>query len=100
MDNEVRSTIVSYLEGMMMDGTIKPEAVPSLTRFLDEILDGVNDGVVNALIAKVKDWEDTMGEDDKSLYTLGIRQAIDVIRGDKPAHAKEYKPLDEEDFRS
>ena len=100
MDNEDRSTIVSYLEGMMMDGTIKPEAVPSLTRFLDEILDGVNDGVIKELVAKVKDWEDTMGEDDKSLYTLGIRQAIDVVRGDKPTHAKEYKPIDEEDFRS
>lgn len=100
MDNEVRSTIVSYLEGMMMDGTLKPEAVPALTRFLDEVLDGVNDDVINILIAKVKDWEDTMGQDDKSLYTLGIRQAIDVVRGNKPTHAKEYKPLDEEDFRS
>jgi hypothetical protein len=40
-----------------------------------------------------------MGEDDKSLYTLGIRQAVDVLRGDSPTHAKEYKPLDEEDFR-
>lgn len=99
MNNETRSTIVTYLEGMMMAGSIKPEAVPALTRFLDEVLDGVNDEAVRALTEKIKDWEDTMGDDDKSLYTLGIRQAVDVLRGNVPTHAKEYRPLGEEDFR-
>ena len=100
MNNEVRSIIVSYLEGMMMNGSIKPEAVPSLTRFLDEVISEVNEELIEELVKKIKDWEDTMGEDDKSLYTLGIRQAVDVLRGDSPTHAKEYKPLDEEDFRT
>ena len=82
-----------------MDGSIKPEAVPSLTRFLDDVLNEGNEELIKTLVGKIKDWEDTMGENDKSLYTLGIRQAVDVLRGDSPAHAKEYKPLDEEDFR-
>jgi hypothetical protein len=99
MNKDARSTIVSYLEGMMMDGSIKPEAVPSLTRFLDDVLNEGNEELIKTLVGKIKDWEDTMGENDKSLYTLGIRQAVDVLRGDSPAHAKEYKPLDEEDFR-
>jgi len=99
MNKDVRSIIVSYLEGMMMDGSIKPEAVPPLTRFLDEVTSGINEELIEELVKKIKDWEDTMGEDDRSLYTLGIRQAVDVLRGDSPAHAKEYKPLDEEDFR-
>jgi hypothetical protein len=99
MNNQVRSTIVSYLEGMMMDGSIKPEAVPALTRFLDEVVSEGNEDLIKTLVQKIQDWEDTMGEDDKSLYTLGIRQAVDVLRGDSPTHAKEYKPLDEEDFR-
>lgn len=99
MSNDARSTIVSYLEGLMMDGSIKPEAVPALTRFLDDVIKGVNEELIKTLVAKIKDWEDTMGEDDKSLYTLGIRQAVDVLRGENPSHAKEYKPLGEEDFR-
>ena len=99
MNKDARSTIVSYLEGMMMDGSIKPEAVPSLTRFLDDVLNEGNEELIKTLVGKIKDWEDTMGENDKSLYTLGIRQAVDVLRGDSPTHAKEYKPLDEEDFR-
>ena len=100
MSNDVRSTIVSHLEGLMMNGDIKPEAVPSLTRFLDDVISNVNEDLIETLVGKIKDWEDTMGEDDKSLYTLGIRQAVDVLRGDNFNHAKEYKPLDEEDFRS
>jgi hypothetical protein len=99
MNNQVRSTIVSYLEGMMMDGSIKPEAVPALTRFLDEVISEGNEDLIKTLVGKIQDWENTMGENDKSLYTLGIRQAVDVLRGDSPTHAKEYKPLDEEDFR-
>ena len=100
MSNDVRSTIVSHLEGLMMDGSIKPEAVPSLTRFLDDVISGVNDELIKTLVGKIQDWEDTMGEDDKSLYTLGIRQAVDVLRGNKFEHAKDYKPLGEEDFRN
>jgi hypothetical protein len=99
MNKEVRSIIVSHLEGLMMNGDIKPEAVPSLTRFLDEVISGVYEELIGSLVNKIKDWESTMGEDDKSLYTLGIRQAVDVLRGDNFSHAKDYKPLDEEDFR-
>jgi hypothetical protein len=83
----------------MKDGSIKPEVVPSLIRFIDNATSEKNEDLIKTLVQKIQDWEDTMGEDDKSLYTLGIRQAVDVLRGDSPTHAKEYKPLDEEDFR-
>jgi hypothetical protein len=41
-----------------------------------------------------------MDGDDKSLYTLGLRHGVDAIRGLAPTNSKEYKPIDEEDFRS
>lgn len=100
MNKDARYTIVSHLEALMMDGSIKPEAVPSLIRFLDDMANENQEELIKTLVGKIKDWEDTMGEDDKSLYTLGIRQAVDILRGDSPTHAKEYKPLDEEDFRT
>lgn len=83
-----------------MEGSIKPEAVPSLTTFLDDVISQANEDIIKNLVGKIKDWEEAIGEDDKSLYTLGIRQAVDILRGDLPTHSKEYKPLDEEDFRS
>lgn len=99
MNKDARYTIVAHLEALMKDGSIKPEVVPSLIRFIDDATSENNETLIKALVQKIQDWEDTMGEDDKSLYTLGIRQAVDVLRGDSPTHAKEYKPLDEEDFR-
>jgi hypothetical protein len=100
MNKDARYTIVSHLEALMRDGSIKPEVVPSLLKFLDDMASENHEELIKTLIGKIKDWEDAMGEDDKSLYTLGIRQAVDVLRGDSPTHAKEYKPLDEEDFRT
>jgi hypothetical protein len=99
MNKDARYTIVSHLEALMRDGSIKPEVVPSLIRFIDDATSENNEKLIKTLVQKIQNWEDTMGEDDKSLYTLGIRQAVDILRGDSPTHAKEYKPLDEEDFR-
>jgi hypothetical protein len=99
MYKNVRSKIVFYLESLMLEDSIKPEAVSSLIKYLDEVFVGLYDEHIKILVGKITDWEQAMGDDDKSLYTLGIRQAVDVLRGDSPTHAKEYKPLDEEDFR-
>jgi hypothetical protein len=99
VNSNARSTIVSYLEELMLGGYIQSEVVPNLTKFIDDVVSKANEEVIKALVKKIKDWEDTMGDDDKSLYTLGMRQTVDVLRGDAPNHAEEYKPLDEDDFR-
>lgn len=38
-------------------------------------------GVIRSI---VDEWESMMGEDDKSLYSLGLRHAIDIIYGRSP----------------
>ncbi len=35
------------------------------------------------LVNLVKEWEDKMGDDDKTLYTLGVRRALDIVRGEE-----------------
>jgi hypothetical protein len=57
-------------------------------------------GITDVLTNKIRNWESTMEGDDKSLYTLGLRHAIDAIKGLEPTNFKEYKPIEEEDFRS
>ena len=38
--------------------------------------------VVDQLTGKLKHWEEIYEGDDKSLYTLGLRHAIDIITGE------------------
>ena len=40
--------------------------------------------VEGKLIDIIKVWESKMGEDDKTMYTLGVRRALDVVLGEDP----------------
>jgi hypothetical protein len=46
-------------------------------------LQGLEDEQVRELTKMVKDWE-TEVPDDTTLYTLGLRRAIDLIQGNSP----------------
>jgi hypothetical protein len=46
-------------------------------------LQALEDGQVKELTKMVKDWETEM-PDDTTLYSLGLRRAIDVIQGNGP----------------
>lgn len=45
--------------------------------------DSWRDYLVEQLTKLIADWE-TEVPDDSSLYTLGLRRAIDVVKGDNP----------------
>ncbi len=40
--------------------------------------------IENQLMDLIKDWEEKMSDDDKTLYSLGLRRALDVVRGESP----------------
>ena len=46
-------------------------------------LQRIEDDLVDELTKMVKDWE-TEVPDDTTLYTLGLRRAIDLIQGNPP----------------
>lgn len=46
-------------------------------------LQRIEDDLVDELTKMVKDWE-TEVPDDTTLYTLGLRRAIDLIQGNDP----------------
>lgn len=67
---------------------------------MDETLEAFKAQVVAELQGKIFDWEATAGSvEDATLYTLGLREAIDLVRGfetepfDTAAHP-EILPLD------
>ena len=92
---EVGKIISEHLHQKIMDGSIKPDAVPDLVSFIDEAIKERDDSLVAGLATLTREWETAMGPDDKSLYTLGLRRAIDLIRGES------HKPLGEDvrDFK-
>jgi len=92
---DVRKVYIDYLQSMVYWKTIDVSVVPQLIKFLDEVFDTWEKSIIKKLGQKVLAWESAMGDDDKSLYTLGIRHSIDVIKG---LPENEYQPI-EEDFR-
>jgi hypothetical protein len=52
---------------------------------INRILENWEEDIVDRLSGRIRDWEMIMdGELDGTLYTLGLRQAIDVVRGVEP----------------
>jgi hypothetical protein len=94
-DNSVRKAYADHLQSMVYWKTIDASVVPELLKFLDQVLGTWEKSLIDELSKKTLDWETAMGDDDKSLYTLGIRHSIDAIKG---VPKNEYQPMGE-DFR-
>jgi hypothetical protein len=95
VNKNVRKVYVDHLQSMVYWKTIDASVVPELLKFLDEVFDTWEKSIIKELGQKVLAWEAAMGDDDKSLYTLGIRHSIDAIKG---LPQNEYQPIGE-DFR-
>lgn len=60
-----------------------PVTEEKLEEVVSQFLEKWETSITLKLRAMVDDWE-TEVPDDTSLYTLGLRRAIDVVRGDDP----------------
>jgi phage terminase large subunit-like protein len=94
-DRNFRKMYAEHLQSMVYSKTLDASAVPELIKFIDEAFTNWEKSLVDELGQKAKTWETAMGDDDKSLYTLGIRHSIDAIKG---VPKNEYQPIGE-DFR-
>lgn len=91
---QLKRNIADYLTGMIMDGSLKPDSAPDLISFIEEAIDVREQHLINGLAELAQTWEANMGEEDNSLYTLGLRRAIDLIR------ESDYKPINGDDVRN
>lgn len=94
-DTELRS----FITDLVGRSAVPAENATEIYSYLKKLIADREEYLVEGLVEKVTNWESTMGEEDKSLYSLGLRHAIDFIRGIEPTVAKDYKPMGE-DFRS
>lgn len=87
---EIRKTIAEHLHQKIIDGSINPDVVPELVSFIEEAIKERDDSLVSDLSSLIRTWEDSMGVEDKTLYTLGLRRVIDLVRNES------HKPLNED----
>ena len=57
-----------------------PVPFAMVERLLEQVLTDWHDDIDGRLTELIKDWESRM-DDDKTLYTLGVRRAQDIVRG-------------------
>jgi len=96
---DLESEFMAYTSSLVGSGQITPDLATELFTVFKRITADRETYLVGGLTEKVLKWESVMGDEDKSLYTLGVRHAIDFIRGIEPTNAKQYKPMDD-DFRT
>lgn len=75
------------LRQLVHEGAITPETFIQITNLVEANFDNWVNAKIEQLKAMVSDWETSMGDEDKSFYTLGLRRAIDVI-GEETAYSQ------------
>jgi hypothetical protein len=91
--------VKSDLRVLVVGGDLTPEAMTKVIKILDEQHTLMKDAVIIQLKEMISEWETSMGTNDGTLYSLGLRRAIDVFSGTSafeqlPVLEKPDTPLD------
>lgn len=77
--NEMKRTLLILAEESQW-----PVPMSQLERAIETVMDEWYEDIDIKLNSMIKDWEYRMPEDDKTLYSLGLRRAQDVFHGITP----------------
>lgn len=80
----MKEQIGSDLRVLVHSGEITPDTLMRVSRIVDDRVEEWRSGIIEQLREMVKEWEESMGDDDQTFYSLGIRRAIDLLNG-RPA---------------
>jgi len=67
------------VRSLVRDGVLTPEQAPPVVVALDGALSDWVSDVAGRLTAMAREWEEAMGDDDKTYYSLALRRAVDVV---------------------
>ena len=79
---ELISTIIKDITVAMVNNE-KP-SVEQVAEAVVTPVDAFMKSIEDQLTELIKDWEEKMSDDDKTLYSLGLRRALDIVRGESP----------------
>jgi hypothetical protein len=70
---------IEQMRQLVQTGAMPVETFAEVTRMIEANVDGWIASKVERLEGMISEWEATMGAEDKSFYSLGLRRAIDVV---------------------
>jgi hypothetical protein len=79
--DKLKDKIVGTMR-LLADENQWPVKLELLEKLVDSAVTDWTSDIDQQLLGLIKDWEERMGDDDKTLYSLGVRRAQDIIRGD------------------
>lgn len=100
----IYNSLTTLLAQKKFDSDTSLDIYQSMKRAMQDL----QDAQVSELEAKIQHWEQVSGEADKTLYTLGLRHAIDIIKGqvatdlngyDGEPYVKEERTDEDETFQ-
>lgn len=77
--SETIYVISEELNELVRGGVISPTTKPQILEIVDKAITSWQLAKTESLRATLMSWEAAMVEDDKTLYSLGLRHAIDEI---------------------
>jgi hypothetical protein len=78
--SQLTNSIVEQLRQLAQRGEMTPEALMKVHEVIQTCVDSWIETKVNTLEDMIKEWELVMDSGDNSLYSLGLRRAVDVVR--------------------
>jgi hypothetical protein len=78
--SQLTNNIVEQLRQLAQRGDMTPEALMKVHEVIQNSVDNWIELKVSTLEDMIKEWEQVMDSGDNSLYSLGLRRAVDVVR--------------------
>jgi hypothetical protein len=80
MKNSLTTNITEQLQQVVQRGQMTPEALMAVSQVIETNTINWVESKVQKLEEMITEWELTMEDSDKTLYSLGLRRSVDVIR--------------------
>lgn len=77
--NSLTSDILEQLHQLVQRGEMTPEALMKVSQVIETNVESWVETKTLKMEEMIREWEATM-VDDKSLYSLGLRRAVDVVK--------------------
>jgi hypothetical protein len=78
--SQLTNNIIEQLRQLAQRGEMTPEALMKVNEVIETSVDSWIVSKVDILEDMIKEWELVMDSGDTSLYSLGLRRAVDVVR--------------------
>lgn len=78
--SQLTNNIIEQLRQLAQRGEMTPEALLKVSEVIETSVDSWIVSKVSTLEDMIKEWEEVMDSGDNSLYSLGLRRAVDIVR--------------------